>query len=169
MHLYIIRHAIAVEPGTPGYVEDSQRPLTKKGVEKMVNIARGLREMAVFPDLIISSPYVRAQETAAILQREFKLKKNQWVESEALVPEGLPADLIGEINEKYSGAESIALVGHEPNLTLLVSLLVAGDASLSINLKKGGVCCLYADNLAHERRAALEWLMMPKQLAALGE
>mgnify|MGYP000952680289 FL=1 len=77
--------------------------------------------------------------------------------------------VIGEINENYSSLESIAVVGHEPNLGALISLLAAGDAELAINMRKGGVCCLSAENLLHERRATLEWLMMPKHLVALGE
>ena len=67
MNLYIIRHAIAVEEGTPEYQEDSQRPLTDKGKKKMVQIAKGIRALNVKFDLVLSSPYVRANETAEIL------------------------------------------------------------------------------------------------------
>jgi phosphohistidine phosphatase len=169
MNLYIIRHAIAVEPGTPGYKDDSQRPLTERGSERMVNIARGLKALDVRFDLILSSPHVRATETARILVKVLKMDKTQMVLSENLEPMGFADQLIGEINEKYSNLDSIAVVGHEPNLSSLISLLVAGDPALSINMKKGGVCHLTADNLLHERRATLEWLMMPKHLIGLGE
>ncbi|PWH14424.1 MAG: phosphohistidine phosphatase SixA [Anaerolineae bacterium] len=169
MNLYIIRHAIAVEPGTPGYEDDSLRPLTPKGSEKMTNIARGLKSLGVCFDLILSSPYVRALETAHILLKILKMKKEQLVTTEHLTPLSLPDEVIGEINEKYYDVESIALVGHEPNLSALIGLLVAGDAGLSIEMRKGGVCFLSAENLRHERRATLEWLMMPKHLVALGE
>lgn len=169
MNLYIIRHAIAVEPGTPGYEDDSLRPLTAKGSEKMTNIARGLKSLGARFDLILTSPYTRALETAQILLKIFKMKKEQLAVTEHLTPMGLPEDVIGEINEKYADMESIALVGHEPNLSALIGLLVAGDASISIEMRKGGVCFLSAENLRHQRRATLEWLMMPKHLVALGE
>lgn len=169
MNLYIIRHAIAVEPGAPGYEDDSLRPLTGKGSEKMSNIARGLKSLDLRFDLVLSSPYTRALETARILLKVFKMKKEQLVVSEHLTPMSSPEQLIGEINENYSSLDSIAIVGHEPNLSALISLLVAGDAALSVNMRKGGVCCLSAENLLHERRATLEWLLMPRHLVALGE
>ncbi len=169
MNLYLIRHAIAVEPGTPGYPEDSLRPLTGKGSEKMTNIARGLKSLGLRFDLVLSSPYERAQQTARILLKVMKMDKEQLAVSEHLAPMGFPDQVIGEINENYSGLDSIAIVGHEPNLSALISFLVTGDAAFSINMRKGGVCLLSAENLLHERRATLEWLMMPKHLVALGE
>ena len=71
MNLYIIRHAIAVNEGTDGYESDSERPLTDKGRKKMREIAKGLRNLGVEFDLILSSPYVRARETAEILADVF--------------------------------------------------------------------------------------------------
>ncbi|GAB4486530.1 MAG: phosphohistidine phosphatase SixA [Anaerolineales bacterium] len=169
MNLYLIRHAIAVEPGTPGYEEDRLRPLTGKGSEKMTNIARGLKSLGLCFDLVLSSPYARAIETAKILLKVMKISKERLVITEHLSPMGFPEQVIGQINQNYFSLESIALVGHEPNLSALISLLAAGDAELAIDMRKGGVCCLSAENLLHKRRATLEWLMMPKHLVALGE
>jgi phosphohistidine phosphatase len=75
--------------------------------------------------------------------------------------------LIDEINEKYSAVEKIALVGHEPCLSGLVSMLVAGDPDISLNLKKGGVCCLSVDKLEYARCANLNWLLSPAQLVEM--
>jgi phosphohistidine phosphatase SixA len=72
------------------------------------------------------------------------------------------------MNEKYS-ANSIVLVGHEPQLTAFVSLLVAENANVDITLKKGGVCRLSADDLHHTRKAALEWLLTPGILVEIGD
>ena len=66
MNLYIIRHAIAVEAGTPEYEDDSLRPLTDRGKKKMVRIAQGLKNLEVELDLILTSPYIRAAETAKV-------------------------------------------------------------------------------------------------------
>jgi phosphohistidine phosphatase len=168
MNLYIIRHAIAVDEGTEGYESDSERPLTDKGRKKMREIARGLRNIGVEFDLILSSPYVRTRETAEILADVFKMKKKITF-TENLIPLGNPELLIGEINEKYS-VDNIAVVGHEPHLSTLVGILVAENGKLDITLKKGGVCYLSADDLHHhDHRATLEWLLTPSILIEIGE
>ena len=167
MNLYIIRHAIAVDRGTPEYEDDSQRPLTEKGKKKMRQIASGLRALGVDFDFILSSPYIRARETAEILADVFKTKADVAF-SENLIPMGDPDLLIAEMNEKYN-VNSIALVGHEPHLSTLISLLVSENTSLDMTLKKGGVCRLSADDLHHNRKAALEWLLTPGILVEIGE
>jgi len=167
MNLYIIRHAIAVDEGSPEYEEDSQRPLTDKGKKKMRQIAKGLRTLGADFDLILSSPYERAKETAEILEGVFKLKKDVAL-SENLVPMGDPDLLIAEMNEKYS-ENSIALVGHEPFLSALIGLLVSENAGMDMTLKKGGVCRLSADDLHHTRKATLEWLLTPGILVEIGD
>jgi phosphohistidine phosphatase len=163
MNLYLIRHAIAVEE----YEDDSQRPLTDKGRKKMRSVAKGLRALGVEFDLILSSPYVRAAETAEILADVLKVKKDVQF-SENLVPSGGPEALIAELNEKYK-ADSIALVGHEPFLSALIGLLVADNANADITLKKGGVCSLSADDLHHTRKASMDWLLTPGILIGISE
>jgi len=160
MKIYLVRHAIAENPETSGYEDDSLRPLTDKGREKMKKIAGALKDIGVNPDLIVSSPYVRASQTASILAKELKYKE-EIAYSDSLVPMGEPDDMIGEINEKYS-VDKLMLVGHEPNLSMLMSVLLAGNPDISINLKKGGVCCISVDDLHYDRKAVLEWLVTPK-------
>lgn len=164
--MYLIRHAIAVEPGTPGYEEDSQRVLTPKGSSKMRKIARGLKELEAFPDLVLSSPYKRASQTAEILTETLKLG-GKIAFTDHLAPLGFSDQLIAEINEKYR-VESLALVGHEPSLSSLASLLVGGSADFALELKKGGVCCLEMRELRPQRCATLLWLLTPAQLVAIG-
>lgn len=167
MNLYIVRHAIAVARETPGYEDDSQRPLTDAGSKKMQKIAKGLRQLNVDFDVILSSPYVRARDTAKILANEFKLK-DKLAFSENLVPPGDFDQLIDEINEKYNVA-SLALVGHEPMLSEFISYLATGGTGLAVTMKKGGVCCLTADDLAQERRATIEWLLTPAIMVELSK
>lgn len=167
MNLYVIRHAIAVDEGTSDYESDSERPLTDKGRKKMRQIARALRNLGVEFDLILSSPYVRARETAEILADVFKMKK-KLAFSDNLIPLGNPELLITELNEKYS-VNSMAVVGHEPHLSTLVGLLVAENAKIDVTLKKGGVCYLLADDLHQEHRATLEWLLTPGILMEIGD
>jgi phosphohistidine phosphatase len=167
MNLYLIRHAIAVDEGTPEYEEDSQRPLTDKGKKKMRQIAKGLRALGVEFDLILSSPYIRAKETAEVLADVFKIKKDV-IFSNNLMPMGDPDLLIAEMNEKYSET-SVALVGHEPFLTALIGLLVSENASIDMTLKKGGLCRLSADDLHHTRKATMDWLLTPGILVEISE
>ena len=158
MKLYLVRHAIAED--ITDYEDDSLRPLAEKGRDKMHRIAQALRELGVGPDLIVSSPYVRASQTASVLAKELKYKE-EIAYSDFLVPMAEPDDMIGEINEKFS-VDELMLVGHEPNLSSLASILLVGNPDISINLKKGGVCCLSVDDLHYDRKATLEWLVTPK-------
>ena len=135
----------------------------------MRKIARGLKELEVQIDLILTSPYQRATQTARILAKTFDLKKNSLVLTDHLMPTGYPDRLVSEINEKYGSIEHIALIGHEPWLSNLASVLLAGDASLSLALKKGGVCRLSVEALQFARCATLEWLLSPAQLAEFGD
>jgi phosphohistidine phosphatase len=168
MNLYLIRHAIAAEAGTPGYEQDSQRPLTDKGRKKMRKIARGLNTLGLKLNLIITSPYLRARETAEILAVEFRLIDDKIIESAALTPGGDLAQLVEAINAHYSHLENIALVGHEPALSELTSILLTGLPEMALTFKKGGVCALTVDQFHYGQCAALEWLLTPAQLAQIG-
>lgn len=169
MILYIVRHAIA-EPIAPHGPEgeDSLRPLTVKGRRKMYRIAQGLKTLGETIDLVVSSPYLRAHQTARILAKRFDLAKDKIVLSQALSPAGAVADLVKEINEQHHGVQNLALVGHEPYLSRLISLLLSGDTGLPIVLKKGGICRLSTEELKAGRCAVLDWLLTPAQLVGIG-
>ena len=165
MKIYLIRHSNAVDPGTAEYDDDSQRPLTEKGRNKMQKIASALKGLDLKPDLIVSSPYVRARQTAEILAKGLKYKKG-LIFSDTIVPMGKADGIIGEINEKYH-VDELVLVGHEPCFSMFIGTLTAGNPDLTINLKNGGVCCLSTDDLRTDRRAVMEWLLSPKILTEL--
>ncbi len=167
MDLYIVRHAIAVAEGTPGYQDDSQRPLTDDGRKKMKKIVKGLRRLDVELDKILTSPYVRARDTAQILADGFKMK-DKIVFSDNLIPPGNFDRLIDEVLEKYD-VGSLALVGHEPMLSSFISFLMTGKPEAAITLKKGGVCLLTADDFRRARRAALQWLLTPEIMVKLSK
>ena len=167
MILYLIRHALAAEAGSPE-TEDSQRPLTNKGRRKMRLAARGLKDLRTRFDLILTSPYLRAAQTARILAKSFDMDKGDVVVTGHLAPTGYADQLVTEIHEKYGDRESVALVGHEPYLSSLASMLLTGDANASILLKKGGVCRLSIEDLQYGRCASLEWLLSASQLGEIG-
>lgn len=168
MILYVLRHAIAEDRDENAYPDDSLRPLAAKGKKKMVKIAEHLKDMGIRIDLILASPYVRAHDTARVVVKAFGLKKKQLQDSENLTPSGFAKDLIAEINEKYP-VENLMLVGHEPYLSDLIAMLVAGKPSMSLTMKKGGLCRLSIDNLVYDKCATLEWLLMPAHLTRMGK
>jgi phosphohistidine phosphatase len=167
MNLYIIRHAIAVERGTPDYEDDSQRPLTDEGRKKMKKIAKGLHRLGIELDVILTSPYVRALDTAKILADRFDMTERIFF-SENLIPPGNFEALVFEIHEKYDLA-NVALVGHEPMLSSLISWLMTGDTNARITLKKGGAACLASDSIYQDGRATLEWLLTPSLMVQLSK
>ena len=163
MNLYILRHGIAVEPGTPGYEHDSERPLISKGERRLRSAAAAMEKMELSFDLILSSPFVRARQTAEIVAGELKLKKRIEI-FDGLVPGGNPKALIHALNELKPAPENVLLVGHEPYLSRLISLLVSGHADAAIEMKKGGLCKLEIGELCHGQCARLAWLLTPSQM-----
>jgi phosphohistidine phosphatase len=166
MNLYLLRHAIAVERGTPG-MDDSQRELTAEGAAKMTRIARGMLALDLEFDLILSSPYIRARQTADIVAEVFNARDRLRF-TDNLVPMADGEQAVLEINKRYRKNENILIVGHEPMLSSLIAVLISGDPSLSIVMKKGGLCRLTAQALIYGRCATLEWLLFPSQLVQLG-
>lgn len=162
--LYFLRHAIAVERGSPGFAHDADRPLTPEGTRKMRRIARELRHRGVAFDVLLSSPFVRARETAEIVAREFECPKKLEF-CEFLAAGGDSAALIRLLNARHAGADSVMLVGHEPDLSRLISRLLLGHPRLPLELKKGGLVRLaVAPRLRHGKCATLEWLLAPRCL-----
>lgn len=164
MELYLVRHAIAEdrEDFAKTNKDDSLRPLTPKGRKKMQKVALGLRELIGGADLIVSSPFVRARQTAEILSQFFFDTK--VVEAAELVPQSPPAAFLRWL--KAHGRESHALmaVGHEPQLSVFASYLLTGQGEPVLSLKKSGVLCLEVesfDELA-PGSAELKWLVPPK-------
>ena len=162
MEIYILRHGIAVERGTPGYKKDSERPLTKEGEDKMHQIAEAMLGMELKFDLILSSPYIRAAQTAQIVANELD---EEVTFTDALIPDGNPLDLIAEINDEKP--QRLLLVGHEPDLSRLASVLITGGSDAVIELKKGGLCKLTSDKLTFGQCATLNWLLTPRLLRSL--
>ena len=166
MNLFLLRHGIAVERGLPGYEDDSQRPLTSKGATRIHRIAQVAKRLGLKFDLVLSSPYLRAQQTAQTVAAFYKMEDRLRL-TENLNPTAPPAELIGEINETYADVLSILLVGHEPYLSTLAGMLLAGDEQVVLAFKKGGLCKFSIDELHYGRCATLEWLMAPKQMLNL--
>ncbi len=161
MQLFFLRHGKAHERSAK-FQPDSKRPLTPDGIKAMRKVARGMRKLKLSFDLVLTSPYVRAAQTAQIAAEVLGAKK--VLLSESLIAEADGRELIAEINESYGRAENILLVGHEPYMSHLLSVLLTGKDGLEINLKKAGLAKISLNHLHHGKCARLEWLLTPKQL-----
>jgi phosphohistidine phosphatase len=142
---------------------DEDRPLTKEGARKMKAVARGMRAMDLQFDRLFSSPYLRAMQTAQIVASAFSMKVETW---ESLKAEARPQATTMALAKVAE--ENVLIVGHQPHLGALVSLLIAGDADVQINFKKGGLCKLTMSANGSRPSATLEWLMAPSQLRQYG-
>jgi phosphohistidine phosphatase len=163
MDLYLLRHAIAVERGTPGFEVDRLRTLTPAGAQKMRQIAQGMRKLDLSFDLILTSPYLRAHQTAAIVADTFHMT-DKLATALNLEPDGDPRALIAELNSDYRACRRVLLVGHEPCLSELIAMLTTGGTGLTVIMKKGGLCQLTLDALCYGQCAILEWVLTPRQL-----
>jgi phosphohistidine phosphatase len=162
MILYLVRHGIAVDPTNPKSPPEPERPLTAKGVQKTRAAALGLRAMGVKPDVLITSPYVRAAQTAEIFAEALEFPPEKIRASEALKPGGDPAEMLKEISKLR--AKEVMCFGHAPHLDQMIYEL-AGARGVFTALKKAGVACF--EHAAPHGRWELLWLMTPKLLRQL--
>jgi phosphohistidine phosphatase len=160
--LYLVRHAIAAERGAK-WPDDGKRPLTHKGAARMRLTVRGLRRLGAEIDLILTSPLVRARQTADIVAEGIG-SAPEVIEVDALTPDQSPP-AVGAALAPYASVSRIALVGHEPGLGELAAWLVG--AREPIEFKKGAVCRIDVPALPPGRNGRLIWLALPKMLRSM--
>lgn len=156
MDILLVRHAIAVERGTPGFEDDARRPLTPEGRRKFAQAARGLAVL-VTPQAVLTSPLVRARETAGLLTDVYGLGRTVICEGLA---DGDHDGVLAALDD--SGAASCAVVGHEPWMGELLSYLLTGDPrGARVPFKKGGAALVRCDGPPRPGQATLQWLVPP--------
>jgi phosphohistidine phosphatase len=160
--IYMIRHGVAAERGD-AWPDDTKRPLTAQGLSKMEKAARGLARLEVSFDIILSSPLVRARQTAEVLAAELD-GHPPIVNTDALAPGGEYADLIGTL-EKHARKPRIALVGHEPGIGELAARLIGSRHP--IEFKKGAICRIDLDEIPPGGPGDLRWLVPSRFLRAI--
>ena len=159
MELYFLRHGIAADEG-PADSGDAGRPLTEQGIKKMKEAARGLRRLDVRPEIVLSSPLVRARQTAEIVRKSFGVESRLV---DALAP-GFDMARLCDLLGEYRSAESLMLVGHEPDFSMLIGELTGGSR---VRLKKGGLARVDLDTI-EEDAGTLIWLLPPHALRQAG-
>ena len=160
---YLVRHAIAEARGED-WPDDTQRPLTRKGVSRMRQVSDGLRELGVELDLVLTSPLVRAQQTAEVLVSRMKPAPDLAFAA-ALALEGGPPAVLDAVSG-YPKARSIALVGHEPSLGILAAWLVG--AREPFVFKRAAVCRIDFEENPRGGQGQLIWMATPAMLRAVG-
>jgi phosphohistidine phosphatase len=161
MELLLIRHAIAFERDRRRWPDDAARPLSPLGLRRSRKAAAGLREFCKVPDRLLTSPLIRARQTAKILT-----EIAGWPPAE-MAPELKPGEgaaaVLNLLSKDHS--ERIAVVGHEPDLSaLLAACLLKDGGTVPIEMKKNAAACLSFRGRARSGNAALEWLATPRLL-----
>src|SRR5215208_162711 len=166
MKLLVIRHAIAMDSeefadtGEP----DDRRPLTNYGAKRMRKNAKGMRTLVDKIDAFATSPLTRAIETAEIVSEVFSIDQAELCA--ALVP-GIALEEFEEWARERSDTDVLAIVGHEPHLSMLVTWMMTGLQESRVQVKKGGACLLEFESAPRRNSGTLLWLLTPRQLRDL--
>lgn len=164
MELLLFRHGIAASREA-WQGEDAHRPLTDKGRARTRHVSQGLRSLKVAPTHILTSPFIRAHETAEILYKALGAKHAVQVCDE-LIPES-PADKVFPLLSTFPHDGHIICVGHEPQLSELAGLMIFGKPVAGLALRKAGACEISFEEAPRPGRGVLEWWLLPSFLRAL--
>jgi phosphohistidine phosphatase len=156
MKLLFLRHGIAEDAA--GDMSDFDRALTKEGRGELEQIARGLRRLGVKPDIILSSPLIRARQTAELVAPVLQAPVQIVDELQA----GCTLDDMTKLLQRYP-RDTVMLVGHEPDFSTAAAQLMNADPR-NVVLKKGGVIRVEVDGRAQAGRGRLSGLLTPKML-----
>ena len=167
MKLILIRHAIAEDQDRFRWPEDSDRPLTQRGIRRFRSAAHGLATLEPVVDRLLTSPFVRTHQTATILEDELG-----WPDPE-LCPELAGGAPVGGAIEMLAGCErraTVAVVGHEPTMSLLASAYAASPSSqLTVDWRRGGVALIEFERTPAPHAGTLRWFLPPRILRALAD
>src|SRR5437773_1316593 len=161
IRLYFVRHGIAVDPADAGNLPDDDRPLTAKGRRRFRRAARAFAQLGEKPDLLFTSPLIRAAQTAEILAGALKESEVGVIEE---LRSGAPiGPLLAELARRVKDDQSVALVGHDPQMSQLVAVL--GDVSKAdqqrLDFRKGAIVRIDVGALPSGRPSEPRWHMRP--------
>jgi phosphohistidine phosphatase len=165
MRLYLIRHGIAVDRDDPKCPPDTERPLTPKGMKKSHAAALGMLAMKIEPDAVLTSPWLRAVQTAEIFCEVIGFSSKKIVRVDALKGTSTPSDLFRELAKLR--VREVFCFGHEPHLHLVIGQVLHTGARIT-ELKKAGVACLELERISPPQGQLLA-LYPPSTLRLLGK
>jgi phosphohistidine phosphatase len=166
MQLFIVRHGIAVDREDPKCPADPDRFLTDEGIEKTRQVAQGVAEIAAAPDLMVTSPYLRALQTAEIFATQLGYAKQKIKKSDFLLPGAEPLQLFREL-AKDKELSVVFVFGHAPHLDDVVATALGSKHHIT-SLKKAGVAHVELRRLVPPS-GELIWLATPKLLRKAGK
>ena len=168
MDIVVVRHGVALDrdEAAESAISDADRPLTAKGRRRMKAAAKGLAKLAEGADLVLSSPLVRAVQTAKIVRRAFDDDVG-YAETDALLPDAEPGELVRVLSEGPSLPAAV-IVGHEPHLGRWVGWCLAGQAATLVELGKGGACLVRFDEGPVAGKGQIVWLLSSALLRRVG-
>jgi len=166
MLVYLVRHGIAVDREDPDCPPDAERPLTKKGIEKAQLVMKGLVELGAKPAMILSSPLVRALQTAEIAAKAFHYPKDKIRLTNALLPEADPIMLTRELARL--SVKQLLCTGHAPHMDEFISHATGSRRSFTA-LKKAGVACVEFETGVAPGAGVLTALYSPRVFRLLGD
>ncbi len=161
MQIYVVRHGIAIDRENPKCPPDPERYLTEEGIEKTTLVAKGMAALGVAGELFLSSPYVRAMQTAEIFAAALDYPKQKIRQTDLLLPGAEPSALFREL-AKDKRSSAILLFGHAPNVDEVVATALAVKHRIT-SMKKAGVALLELKRISPPS-AELIWLATPKLL-----
>jgi phosphohistidine phosphatase len=158
MILCLVRHGIAIDREDPDCPPETERYLTRDGIKKTREVAAGIRDLKLEPSLMITSPYVRAAQTAEIFAEALGYSREKIRHSPALRPGSNPAEFLKEI--AHVKADEVMCFGHAPHMDQVIAAAVGGRGVFTA-LKKAGVAALEFES-AGAGKATLIWILTPK-------
>ena len=166
MQIYVVRHGIAIDREDPKCPPDPERYLTEEGVEKTKQVAAGVAALSASPDLLLSSPYVRAMQTAEIFAAALEYPKQKIRQTDFLLPGAEPTLFFREL-VKDKQASTLFVFGHAPQLDDLIATALGAKHHIT-SLKKAGVALLELKRVSPPS-GQLVWLAPPKLLRRKGK
>lgn len=167
MRVILFRHGIAHDRADPNCPPDPERELTEEGKKKTRKSAKGLKAMGVAPTRILTSPYKRAKETAAIVAEVLGIEGSKVTITDALLPEAAPYSIYHALYAFHATDEEVVCVGHAPNIDRVIAVSLTGERAPVTELKKSGACLLAVEDLPRTK-GALVWMIPPKVLGEIG-
>jgi phosphohistidine phosphatase len=166
MELYVVRHGIAIDREDPKCPPDSERYLTEEGIEKTKRVAAAVAALSATPDLLLSSPYVRAMQTAEIFAAALDYPKQKIRRTDLLLPGSEPTLFFREL-AKDKQTSTLFIFGHAPQLDDIIASALGSKHHLT-SLKKAGVALLELKRVSPPNGQLL-WLAPPKLLRRAGK
>jgi len=163
--LYLVRHGLAAERGE-NYPDDTKRPLTSRGIQRMKREAKALLALDVTFDVILTSPLVRTRQTAEALASAYR-EPPPIINAPSLAPGGTHSAVVDELAKQSHRRKKIAIVGHEPGIGELAARLLG--LRKPFEFKKGAVCRIDVTALPPTGNGELKWFVTPRILRKIGK